>query len=126
MSEQVSSHLTACAKTRIVTLTAFLLLGLAINSTAQTTSSSTDTGLTSAWQRIVSDPPSVSSTGNSRAVRPHKFRAFALNHAGIRGFIASAPREHSKAARDRKMMLSLPAPGGAFQRFAIWESSIME
>jgi hypothetical protein len=40
--------------------------------------------------------------------------------------MAGAPREHGRAARERPFVVSLPAPEGGFQRFAVHESPVME
>ena len=40
--------------------------------------------------------------------------------------MAGAPREHGRAAPERPLVLSLPAPDGGFQRFAVHESPVME
>jgi hypothetical protein len=40
--------------------------------------------------------------------------------------MAGAPREHGRAARERPLVVSLPAPEGGFQRFAVHESPVME
>ncbi len=40
--------------------------------------------------------------------------------------MAGAPREHGRAARERPLIVSLPAPEGGFQRFAVHESPVME
>ena len=40
--------------------------------------------------------------------------------------MADAPRERSWEAREHPLVLSLPAPGGGFERFAVHESPVME
>ena len=40
--------------------------------------------------------------------------------------MAGAPRERGRAARERPLVVSLPAPEGGFQRFAVQESPVME
>lgn len=60
------------------------------------------------------------------SIRPKRFRSFTLNRAGMSGALAAAPAEFSKAARRRDFILSLPAPEGGFQRFAVQDSPVME
>jgi hypothetical protein len=61
------------------------------------------------------------------AVRRFKrIRRFKLNHRGLAAAMAGAPRERSREARERPLVLSLPAPDGGFQRFALHESPVME
>ena len=40
--------------------------------------------------------------------------------------MAGAPREHRRAFHERPLVVSLPAPEGGFQRFAVHESPVME
>jgi hypothetical protein len=40
--------------------------------------------------------------------------------------MAGAPRERGRGAHERPLILSLPAPDGGFQRFALHESPVME
>jgi Metallo-peptidase family M12B Reprolysin-like len=52
-------------------------------------------------------------------------RAFTLKRASLRKALAKAPREFTRAARLRPAVISLPAPNGRFQRFALARSAIM-
>jgi hypothetical protein len=52
-------------------------------------------------------------------------RAFTLKRASLRKALATAPREFTRAARLRPAVISLPAPNGRFQRFALARSAIM-
>ena len=40
--------------------------------------------------------------------------------------LAGAPRERTRTARSDPLTLSLPAPGGGFERFAVAQSPVME
>jgi len=64
--------------------------------------------------------------GAEPIVQPSDYRAFSLDVAHMRSLLDQAPREGTAAARSNPFVLSLPAPGGAFQRFAITDSPIME
>ena len=63
--------------------------------------------------------------GRDARIKPRMSRAFALDRAAIRATLAQAPRERTKAASEQPLVLSLPAPGAGFQRFALQESPIM-
>src|SRR6185295_52077 len=78
------------------------------------------------WQRIRGTPAAVSPEGAKRSVRPRRFHAFALNRGGLAAMIAQAPRERTRAARERPLVVSLPSPEGGFQRFTAQESPVME
>ena len=108
-------HPPTSATRRVIAILAIMLLGSAIIASAQDSAPSTD-DTTHAWQQVSTQPSDFSPNGHPRAVHPRKFRSFTLNHGNMRSFVASAPRERTKAARDGKMVLSLPEPGGTFQR----------
>lgn len=77
--------------------------------------------------RDVNDRLTPVSARNARAViQPTKFRAAALDKAGITAFAATAPLERSAGAAVAPLVISLPHPEGGFQRFALVESPIME
>lgn len=63
--------------------------------------------------------------GRRVAVHARKFRPVTLNTAGLRSVLASVPRERTIEARSNPLVVSLPAPNGAFHRFALQESAIM-
>ena len=63
--------------------------------------------------------------GKKVGVQATRFRTVNLNAARLRPVLARAPREFTVAARRRPLVVSLPAPNGAFQRFAIAQSAIM-
>jgi hypothetical protein len=77
--------------------------------------------------RDVSERLTPLSARNAKAViQPTKFRAAALDKAGIMAFAATAPLERSAGAAVAPLVISLPHPEGGFQRFALVESPIME
>ncbi len=59
------------------------------------------------------------------AVHARQFRTVTLNTKSLKSVLARAPRERTRAARRTPLILSLPAPSGAFHRFALQQSSIM-
>jgi hypothetical protein len=51
--------------------------------------------------------------------------ALSLNRADMRAALAKAPKEFTRAASRRPLVLSLPFPGGGTRRFAVQESPVM-
>jgi hypothetical protein len=64
-------------------------------------------------------------SGRKVAVHARKFRSVAVNTARLRSVLARAPRERTTGARTNLLVVSLPAPNGAFHQFALQESAIM-
>jgi hypothetical protein len=58
-----------------------------------------------------------------RALMPTRYRALALDVAGLRQSLRAIPSEASKAA---PAVLRLPLPGGGYARFGVVESPILE
>jgi hypothetical protein len=58
--------------------------------------------------------------------RPRAFRAFGLNRAALADILSSAPAEFSADAKTRSVELSVPLPDGAWSRFRIVDSPVME
>src|SRR3954451_6315131 len=58
------------------------------------------------------------------AVKADRFRAFRLDQGGLRADLAGAAK--GKRAAAASATISLPAPGGGYQRFSVTETSIME
>ena len=61
-------------------------------------------------------------SGVRTAVHATRFRPLTLDAGALRSALASAPRERTDA---QPLVISLPAPDGKFQRFALRESAIM-
>ena len=68
-------------------------------------------------------PPALE--GVRVGVHAKKFRTLTLDTAPLRAVLAGAPRERTDAAVESPLVISLPAPDGSFQRFALQESAIM-
>ena len=62
----------------------------------------------------------------ARFADPLFYKAFRLNKAALGDVLERAPREFSYAARNTETVLTLPLPDGAFARFRIENSPIME
>ena len=83
-------------------------------------------GARDAWQPLAGVLP-VSRAGHARGVNPTHYRAFTLNRGQITGLLAGAPGEAAvRTLRQAGLVLTLPAPDGTYQRFAMVESPIME
>ena len=52
-------------------------------------------------------------------------RSFALSGSALRKVLVKAPQYGTRAARTRPVIVSLPAPNGRFQRFALTKSQVM-
>jgi hypothetical protein len=83
------------------------------------------------WQEVAKTPEVVSpgqsaSFGQQVEIQARRFRAFTLNRIAMERKLAAAPLEFTAAARQGTFILSLPSPGGAFERFAVSESPVME
>jgi hypothetical protein len=77
------------------------------------------------WQPV-SGTPRPARAGAKPAVNPRHFKSYTLNERGMAALLATAPNEHSQAARRNPLVLSLPNPQGGFVSFAVQESPIME
>lgn len=76
------------------------------------------------WSEVAGISPSA--PGPQTYLQPERFRSFTLNRTGMERVLANAPLEYSETARKRNFIISLPAPKGGFQRFAVQESPVME
>ena len=58
-------------------------------------------------------------------LRTAHVRPFTLKRAALHRVLAHAPWENTKAARLHPVVVSLPAPNGRFERFALYRTAIM-
>ncbi|MGH2685865.1 MAG: hypothetical protein ACRDJP_10415, partial [Actinomycetota bacterium] len=77
------------------------------------------------WERITGRLPEARG-GREAVIRADTLRAFRLDRQGMSAALERAPRELTRAAEADPLELSLPAPGGGFQRFEVQESPVME
>jgi len=65
--------------------------------------------------------------GNGRKadVKAERLRALSLDRAALETALGQAPQEDTAAARGAPLVVSLPAPNGGFQRFALERSAVM-
>ncbi len=56
---------------------------------------------------------------------PEFYRALSLNEIAQRNILRRAPMEFSKAARQTRVVMTLPMPNGTFARFRVEESPVM-
>ena len=78
------------------------------------------------WTDVRGTPAALSARGTEPTVTLQRFRGLALDRSGLSAVLAAAPAEFSAAARSRPMIVSLPHPGGGWQRFELVDSPVME
>ena len=106
-----------------VLIAAVVLLALAAPATA-TAAQSPPRRSAGAWQKL-QGRPAATHNGNRPQVAPRRFRALSFDRGELAAVLAAAPRERTRAARVDPLTISLPAPDGAFRRFAIQRSPVM-
>ena len=72
------------------------------------------------WEPVSGTPPTSLGGGTTAYVQPDRFRAYTLDDAALEN------RLDTRARRAAATTLTLPAPDGSLQRFAVEESPIME
>jgi hypothetical protein len=77
---------------------------------------------TSFWTRAAKP---VATPGRTVAVHAARFRSLTLDTAALSSVLALAPAENTLRAETSPLVVSLPAPNGKFQLFALHESSVM-
>jgi hypothetical protein len=75
------------------------------------------------WRDVAQS--SIPAKGN-REVVPQTYRTVAVDMAGLRSVLASAPSEATTHARDSQAVISLPMPDGTLARFSFVDSPVME
>src|SRR5262245_11838771 len=105
------------------------LLGVAIASVAMLAATGASAGsarpLTKGlWTQLQGKPKPVRA-GAKAQLRLDSFRSFRLERSGLAKVLRNAPLERTKAASSRPIIVSLPAPRGGFQSFALTRSQIM-
>ncbi|MFK3979187.1 M12 family metallo-peptidase [Micromonospora sp. NPDC050397] len=106
----------------VATLAAALLPVLSVSAPA----SAAPEKPTTAWARIDGN---LNAARSSKPVdiQADKFAAFTLDRAMIESELARAPRERATStARVAPLVVALPAPDGALQRFELVDSPVME
>ena len=75
------------------------------------------------WTDLAAEP-APARNGVPAQVRPERFRALTVDTSALGDALAEAPHEREGGAD--ALVVSLPAPDGSFQRFALEESPVME
>src|SRR5262245_26117759 len=96
-------------------LTAGLLAGAALAAVAP-----------AAHAADVWDPVKGNLSAVGAEVNAASFKAFTLDQAALKAGLAGAAKGQRAAAQSGTTVLALPGPDGQMQRFAVYESSIME
>src|SRR4051794_19210452 len=99
------------------------LLALLVLAGAPTAGSKGEPG--SATSKLWSSAAAPASVAASADVSAPHGRDLALNRAGMQTLLKGAPAERTAAARQRPLVVSLPAPQGGFQRFSLVASAVM-
>lgn len=68
----------------------------------------------------------IQTNASQRKIIPDRYRTLQLDTVGIKNFLRTAPKEFSRDAHQRQVVLSIPMPYGGSQRFAIVETEVME
>src|SRR3954469_23138860 len=77
------------------------------------------------WQKASLRHATSSKWKPAVRLRGSKVQSFTLNRAALRRVLVKAPAERTRAARAHPVVISLPAPNGRFERFALARSAIM-
>jgi hypothetical protein len=77
------------------------------------------------WQ-VLSQTPPPDRQGAKPVVKPAKFTRLKLNRGAMESYLARAPRERTKPAREEPLVVELPTPTGESERFALEESPVIE
>jgi hypothetical protein len=101
----------------VLALLGAALAALALTTTAQAAGSSKRSS--DAWSDLAGSFAATPS-GARPEVRPRRYRALTLDRDALADVLAGTP------AGSTPLTLSLPAPGGGFERFAITRSPVME
>ncbi|HVF91412.1 MAG TPA: zinc-dependent metalloprotease family protein, partial [Blastocatellia bacterium] len=76
------------------------------------------------WQ--TADAAELSRNSAKNRSLPGSFTASRLNREALSRLLGQAPMEFTDAAKDKRVILTVPMPDGSFARFRIEESPIME
>lgn len=75
------------------------------------------------WQEV--SESSIQRSGERAAAGPTSYRTLRLNKALLLQLLAAAPREFTKAAKEREVVVTIPTPDGRLARFRIEESPMV-
>ncbi|HKG23567.1 MAG TPA: hypothetical protein VKC34_16825, partial [Blastocatellia bacterium] len=94
------------------------------NASASPSSQGQQPSASDLWERV--DAAELSGNPAKSRSLPGAFTASRLNRDALSRLLGDAPMEFTDAARDNRVILTVPMPGGTFARFRIEESPIME
>jgi hypothetical protein len=101
------------------------LLGLAPGGHPAAQPADTANASAKSWEPAGDDLPPTKD-GRPADVKAERYEAFSLDRDAIRTALAGAPAEGTLAAKTSPVEVSLPAPDGKLQRFAVYDSPVME
>lgn len=76
------------------------------------------------WEPVQGTPPPSLGGGTTAPIQPERFKAYTLDDSALEDRLDAAPS--ARSLRAATTTLTLPAPDGELQRFAVTESPIME
>ncbi len=100
---------------------AVVVLTTALPSSASDTPATAGRGSSSFWHPLSGKPASAGRTVDIKATN---YRAFSLDRGAMKVRLTEAPSDRTQAAA-APLVLSLPAPNGGFERFAVQESPVV-
>ena len=77
------------------------------------------------WKKL-SGKPTETRNGKPAEISADGAPTYALDRSSMESSLEEAPQENTAAADKDPLVVSLPAPDGSMQRFALQESSVME
>lgn len=78
------------------------------------------------WRDAQGAPAAIGPKGTAAALRVAKARTATLDRQSLAATLRAAPMEFTAAARSAPLVIALPDPSGAWQRFTVEESPVME
>ncbi|ROO62153.1 metallopeptidase family M12-like protein [Micromonospora sp. Llam0] len=75
---------------------------------------------------VLDDVPTASRSGRAPDIQAHRFAAYTLDREVIAAQLDRAPDESDRAAATAPLVLAVPDPDGAVQRFAVVDSPVMQ
>ena len=100
---------------------AVVVLTTALPSSASDTPATVGRGSSSFWHPLSGKPASAGRTVDIKATN---YRAFSLDRGAMKVRLTEAPSDRTQGAA-APLVLSLPAPNGGFERFAVQESPVV-
>ncbi|MGR6320956.1 M12 family metallo-peptidase [Micromonospora soli] len=79
----------------------------------------------SGWRKV-DGKPAPTRAGRKATVQAKRLTAYTLDRNSMKGLLDKAPAERTRGLRPSAQVVTLPAPDGTYQRFALVDSPAME